>query len=296
MTVSVNKSPLAGREGKNLQSRVIRDRLFKELERNVALKVYETDSSDTYEICGRGQLHLTVLIENMRREGFELMVGPPSVIERTIDGVRCEPFESVDVTVPNDFASSVVDILNKRRGEMMSMGPAEGSEGQTQLNFLVPTRGMIGVRSALLTATKGTMVLDTVFDSYKPSVGSISQREKGSLLAFEEGVANPFGIAGAQERGRLFIDPKSEVYKDMIIGVHQRPGDLAVNVCKTKQLTNMRAAGSDDNVKLTPPLELNLDIAVEYIQEDELVEVTPTKVRMCKHPQHKEWAKRRRDL
>lgn len=296
MSISVNKSPLAGREGKLLQSRVIRDRLFKELDKNVALKVYETDSADTYEVCGRGQLHLTVLVENMRREGFEIMVGPPSVIEKKIDGVTCEPFEKVDVTVPNDFASSVVDIMNKRKGEMQEMGPCEGSDGMTLLKFLVPTRGMIGVRSALLTATKGTMILDTVFDSYKPSVGQISQREKGSLLAYEDGSANPFGIAGAQERGRMFIDHKAEVYRDMIIGVHQRPGDLAVNVCKTKALTNMRASGSDDTVKLVPPLELNLDIAVEYIQEDELVEVTPTKIRMLKHPDHKEWAKKRKDL
>lgn len=295
MSVSVNKSPLAGREGKLLQSRVIRDRLFKELDKNVALKVYETDMADTYEICGRGQLHLTVLIENMRREGFELMIGPPTVIERTIDGVKCEPFEMVDVTVPNDFCSSVVDILNKRKGEMLEMGPSEGSEGQTQLKFSVPTRGMIGVRSALMTATKGTLVLDTVFDSYRPTVGAIPKSDRGSLLAFENGVANPFGISGAQDRGRLFIEPKEEVYKDMIIGVHQRPGDLAVNVCKTKALTNMRAAGNDDNVKIVPPLELNLDIAVEYIQEDELVEVTPTKVRMLKHPNHKELAKKRRD-
>jgi GTP-binding protein len=279
-----------------LQSRAIRDRLFKELDRNVALKVYETDSSDTYEVCGRGQLHLTVLIENMRREGFEIMVGPPTVIEKTIDGVKCEPFELVDVTVPNEYSSSIVDILNKRKGEMTEMGPSEGSEGQTQLKFLVPTRGMIGIRSALLTATKGTVVLDTVFDSYKPSVGVISQRERGSLLATEDGAANSFGIMGAQDRGRMFVSVKDDVFKDMIIGVHQRPGDLAVNVCKMKQLTNMRASGSDDTVKLVPALELNLDIAVEYIQEDELVEVTPTKVRMLKHPDHKEWAKKRKNL
>lgn len=296
MSISVNKSPLAGREGKLLQSRVIRDRLFKELDRNVALKVYETDSADTYEVCGRGQLHLTVLIENMRREGFELMIGPPTVIEKDIDGVRCEPFEIVDVTVPTDFTGSVVDIMNKRKGEMVEMGPAEGSEGQTQIKFLVPTRGLIGVRSQLLTATKGTLVMDTIFDSYRPVVGAISQREKGSLLAFEDGVTNPFGLIGAQERGKLFVSTKTDVYKDMIIGVHQRPGDLAVNCCKTKQLTNMRAAGSDETIKISPPLELNLDIAVEYIQEDELVEVTPTQIRMLKHPDHKEWAKKRKNL
>ena len=296
MSISVNKSPLAGREGKLLQSRVIRDRLFKELDRNVALKVSETDSADTYEVCGRGQLHLTVLIENMRREGFELIVGPPTVIEKTIDGVKNEPFDAVDVTVPNEFSSAVVDLLNKRKGEMLEMGPAEGAEGQTQLKFVVPTRGMIGIRSALLTATKGTLVLDTVFDSYKPCVGAIQQREKGSLLAFEDGEGTTFGIAGAQDRGRMFVNVKDPVYKDMIIGVHQRPGDLAVNICKTKALTNMRAAGNDDTIKIVPPLELNLDIAVEYIQEDELVEVTPTQVRMLKHPSWKTWAKNRRDL
>merc|ERR1719353_2780621 len=167
------------------------------------------------------------------------------------------------------------------------MGPAESGEGMTQLKFSVPTRGLIGVRSSLLTATKGTMVMDTVFDAYKPAVGSISQREKGSLLAFESGTANPFGISGAQDRGRMFVEPKTDVYADMIIGVHQRPGDLAVNVCKTKALTNMRAAGSDDNVQVIPPLELNLDIAVEYIQADELVEVTPSNIRMLKHPDWK---------
>jgi len=289
----VNKSPLGGREGKLLQSRVIRDRLMKELDRNVALRVYETDNADTYEVCGRGQLHLTVLIESMRREGFELMVGPPSVIEKEVDGVKMEPFEEVDVVVPNEYSGAVVDLLNKRKGEMTEMAPFEGSDDQTQLKFLVPTRGMIGIRSALLTATRGTLVLDTVFDSYRPSVGSISQREKGSLLAFEQGNANVFGIGSAQDRGRLFINAKDDVYKDMIIGIHQRPGDLAVNVCKTKQLTNMRASGSDDTTKVVPPLELNLDIAVEYIQEDELVEVTPTKVRMLKHPDHKKMAKAR---
>lgn len=292
MSISVNKSPLAGQEGKLLQSRVIRDRLYKELDRNVALKVSETDSSDTYEVCGRGQLHLTVLIENMRREGFELMVGPPTVIEKVVDGQRCEPFEMLEITVPNDYSSSVVDILNKRKGQMAAMGPAEGSEGQTQLNFILPTRGMIGIRSSLMTATKGTMVMDTQFDSYKPYVGMLEQREKGSLLAYESGVANPFGLSGAQDRGRMFITPKTDVYKDMIIGVHQRPGDLTVNVCKTKALTNMRASGSDDMVQVVPPLELNLDIAVEYIAEDELVEVTPTKIRMLKHPDWEKMAKR----
>merc|ERR1711871_1916162 len=279
MSIGVNKSPLAGREGKLLQSRAIRDRLYKELDRNVALKVYETDNADTYEVCGRGQLHLTVLIENMRREGFELMVGPPTVIEKTIDGKRCEPFE-------------LVDILNKRKGIMQALAPAEGTEDSTQVIFSVPTRGMIGVRSQLLSATKGEAVMDTQMDDYRPHVGPIQQRDKGSLLAFEDGVANPNGISSAQSRGNMFINPKTDVYKDMIVGVHQRPGDLPVNVCKTKQLTNMRAAGSDDNVQVVPPLELNLDIAVEYIQSDELVEVTPNHIRMCKHPDWKKMQKK----
>lgn len=296
MSIGVNKSPLAGREGKLLQSRVIRDRLYKELEKNVALKVFSTESSDTYEICGRGQLHLTVLIETMRREGFEVMVGPPTVIEKVIDGVKHEPFEAVEVTVPNEYSSAIVDIVNKRKGEMQLMGPCEGSDGYTAFRFLVPTRGMIGIRSALLTATKGTVVLDTVFDSYRPYAGNIGQREKGSLIATETNIACSYGLDSAQERGRLFVQPKDEIYKDMIVGIHQRPGDLAINVCKTKHLTNMRSAGNDDNVKLIPPVELNLDIAVEYIQDDELVEVTPTKIRMCKHPNFKDMFKRRKDL
>lgn len=291
MSISVNKSPLAGREGQHVQSRAIRDRLMKELDRNVALRVSETDSSDTYEVCGRGQLHLTVLIENMRREGFELMIGPPTVIEKTIDGTRCEPFESVEITVPTEYSGAVVDILNKRKGTMMAMAPSETNTAATQVVYSMPTRAMIGVRSQLLSATRGEAVMDTQFDDYKPFAGPINQREKGSLLAFDDGTANPNGISGAQARGNLFISPKTEVYKDMIVGVHQRPGDLAVNVCKTKQLTNMRASGSDDNVQVVPPLELNLDIAVEYIQADELVEVTPTKVRMLKHPDHKKMAK-----
>ena len=292
MSIGVNKSPLAGKDGKLLQSRVIRDRLYKELDRNVALQVSETDSADVYEVCGRGQLHLTVLIENMRREGFELMIGPPTVIEKEVDGQRCEPYEALEITVPDEHSGSVVDILNKRKGQMQAMAPAEGAEGQTVLNYVIPTRAMIGVRSALLTATKGTVVIDTEFDDYRPYAGAIEAREKGSLLAFESGTANPFGLAGAQDRGRMFITPKTDVYQDMIIGVHQRPGDLAVNVCKTKALTNMRAAGSDDNVQVIPPLELNLDIAVEYIQADEMVEVTPNNIRMCKHPDWKKMQKK----
>jgi GTP-binding protein len=284
MTISVNKSPLAGREGKHLQSRVIRDRLYKELDKNVALKVYPTENADTYEICGRGQLHLTVLIENMRREGFEMMIGPPRVIEKVIDHIKYEPFEMADIIIPNEHSSAAIDIFNKRKGEMNGMFPLDGTEGFTQLRYLVPTRGMIGIRSALLTATKGTVILDSIFDSYRPFVGVITARATGSLLGIESGIATSYGILHAQDRGRLFVGPRDEVFKDMIIGIHQRPGDLPINICKTKQLTNMRAASADEFVKIFPPVETNLDLAVEYIQEDELVEVTPTKIRMLKNP------------
>jgi GTP-binding protein len=287
MFLSVNKSPLAGREGKQLQSRVIRDRLFKELERNVALRVEVTDSTDTFELCGRGQLHLTVLIESMRREGFELMIGPPTVIERVIDGVKCEPYDLVDVAVAEEYVGAVIDIFKRRKGDMQLMEPSEVGEAQTRLVFSVPTRGMIGARNSLLTATKGNIVMDSVFDAYRPHVGPIQPRDRGSLLACEAGITTNYGIFGMQDRGRFFVAPKTEVYKDMIVGTHIRPGDLPVNICKEKQLTNMRSAGAEGIATIAPPLELNLDIAVEYIAEDELVEVTPTKIRMCKNPDFK---------
>jgi GTP-binding protein len=285
MHFSVNKSPLAGREGKYLQSNAIRERLLKELDRNVAMKVYSTDSSDTFEVCGRGQLHLTVLIESMRREGFELMIGPPTVIKKIVDGEVCEPFELLDITVPNEFSSAVIGILNERRGEMVAFTPLEGTAGFSELKFLLSTRAMIGLRNELLTATKGTIVLDTVFDSYRPLIsGMIQTRDRGSLLATEDGVVSSYGILHAQDRGKMFLPVKTEVYKDMIVGVHQRPGDLYLNVCKQKHLTNIRSAGAEELEKISPPLELTLEIAVEYIQEDELVEVTPSKIRMLKNP------------
>lgn len=286
MTIGVNKSPLAGREGKFLTSRMIRDRLFKELDRNVALQVEETESADRYTVSGRGQLHLTVLIETMRREGFELEVGPPTVIyivnEET--GKEEEPWESVEVRVPEEYVGGVVDLFNIRKGELLDMGLEEG-EGMSVIKYLVPTRGMLGLRSSLLTATRGTAIIDSVFDSYRPKItGEIQGRDKGSLLAFSDGVVTSHGLEGAQDRGKLFINPSEDVYKGMIVGIHQRPGDLEVNICKLKQLTNMRSANKGITVGLAGVVDMSMDQCVEYIAADEILEVTPTKFRMSKNP------------
>jgi len=287
MTLGVNKSPLAGREGKFLTSRMIRDRLFKELDRNVALNVEETDSADRYMVSGRGQLHLTVLIETMRREGFELEVGPPTVIYKDNEetGEKEEPWEAVEVRVPEEYVGGIVDLFNQRKGELQDMG-IEGDEGLSVVKYLVPTRGMLGLRSAMLTASRGTAIIDSVFDSYRPSIkGDIQARDKGSLLAFSDGTVTTFGMEGAQDRGKLMVDSGNDVYKGMIIGIHQRPGDLEVNVCKTKALTNMRSATKGITTGITAPIDMSLDACVEYIAADELLEVTPTKFRMAKNPE-----------
>ena len=282
MSFAVNKSPLAGREGDKLTSRVIRDRLMKELDRNVALQVEPQDSGDAFTVSGRGPLHLTVLIETMRREGFELEIGPPEVIIKTgDDGKKQEPYDAVEVQVPDEYASNVVDLLNRRKGEMQDMGKTDVGD-YTYVKYLLPTRGSIGLRTNLLSATRGTAVIDSNFDSYRAFAGDIEARDKGSLLAFEDGEATSHGLLGAQDRGQLFATPKTAVYKDMVVGVHQRPGDLRVNVCKQKQLTNMRSATKGIVEGLSPPLELTLDSAVEYISEEELVEVTPESIRMAK--------------
>lgn len=287
MTLGVNKSPLAGREGKFLTSRMIRDRLFKELDRNVALKVEETESADKYAVSGRGQLHLTVLIETMRREGFELEVGPPVVIykENEETGVLEEPWESVEVRVPEEYSGSVIDLFNTRQGELQDMGIDDGGESMSVIKYLVPTRGMLGLRSEMLTATRGTAIIDAVFDSYRPKIpGDIQSRDKGSLLAFEDGTITTFGLENAQDRGKLFVKAGEDTYKNMIVGIHQRPGDLAVNVCKTKQLTNMRSATKGITTGITAPIDMSLDACVEYIAADEILEVTPSVFRMAKNP------------
>lgn len=289
MTLGVNKSPLAGREGKFLTSRMIRDRLYKEIDRNVALQVAETESADRYEVSGRGQLHLTVLIETMRREGFELEIGPPSVIykKNTETGKEEEPWEAVEVRVPEEYNGSVIDMLNLRKGEMVDMGiEGDGAEAYSVIKYTVPTRGMLGLRTNLLSATRGTALIDSVFDSYKERIpGDLQGRDKGSLLAFQDGEVTSFGCEGAQDRGKLFVKSQDEVYKGMIIGIHQRPGDLDVNVCKTKQLTNMRSANKGITVGVTAPIDMSLDSCVEYIAADEILEVTPTQFRMAKNPE-----------
>lgn len=287
ITLGVNKSPLAGLEGKFLTSRMIRDRLFRELDRNVALKVEETDSADKYAVSGRGQLHLTVLIETMRREGFELEVGPPVVIYKTNEetGKEEEPFEMVEVRVPEEYAGSMIDLFNQRNGELQDMGLDDGSESMSVIKYLIPTRGMLGLRSEMLTASRGTAIIDAVFDSYRPKIaGDIQVRDKGSLLAFEDGVVTSFGLENAQDRGKLFLKAGEDTYKNMIVGIHQRPGDLPVNVCKTKALTNMRSATKGITVGITAPIEMGLDACVEYLASDEILEVTPSTLRMAKNP------------
>lgn len=280
MTFSVNNGPFAGREGEFVTSRHIRDRLFKELERNVSLRVKETDSADSFEVCGRGELHLSVLIETMRREGFELLVSRPKVIFKEIDGVKCEPIERLVVNVPDDCIGNVIEKLGRRKAEMINMEPAEA--GHTKIEFKIPARGLIGYRTEFLTDTKGVGTMNNIFDSYAPYEGAISARTRGVLVAFEQGTSITYGLYNAQERGELFIGAGVEVYEGMIVGSNSRSEDIAINVCKEKHLTNTRASGSDDALRLVPPVQMSLEQAIEFIAEDELVEVTPKNIRLRK--------------
>lgn len=273
MTFSVNNGPFAGKEGQFVTSRHIRDRLFKELERNVSLRVKETDSVDSFEVCGRGELHLSVLIETMRREGFELLVSRPKVIIKEIDGVKCEPMERLVVNVPDECIGNVIEKLGRRKAEMLNMEPAE--VGHTKVEFKVPARGLIGYRTEFLTDTKGVGTMNSIFDCYEPYKGEIQARTRGVLVAFEQGTSITYGLYNAQERGELFIGPGVDVYEGMIVGINSRNEDISINVCKEKHLTNTRASGSDDALRLVPPIQLSLEKAIEFIEEDELVEVTP---------------------
>jgi GTP-binding protein len=279
MTFGVNTSPFSGREGDYVTSRRIRDRLFKELETDVALRVSETASPDTYLVAGRGELHLAILIEKMRREGYEFQVGKPRVIFREVDGVREEPYEDVHVEVPEEYAGAVIERLGSRRGEMLDMSVDNGT---AYLQFTVPTRGFLGYRTEFLTDTRGNGILNTVHAGYRPYAGDIATVEHGFLVAYEDGITSSYGLEAAQERGALFLGPGVEVYAGMIVGQHQRPGDLEVNVVKTKHKTNIRSSTSDIAVKLTPPRALSLENAIEMLGDDDLLEVTPKSFRLRK--------------
>ena len=280
MTFSVNNGPFAGKEGQFITSRHIRDRLFKELDRNVSLRVKETDSPDSFEVSGRGELHLSVLIETMRREGFELLVSRPKVIFKEIDGVKCEPIELLVVNVPDDCVGNVIEKLGRRKAEMVNMEPAEA--GNTKIEFKIPARGLIGYRTEFLTDTKGEGTMNHIFDSYEPFKGEIQARVRGTIVAFENGKSVTYGLYNAQDKGELFIGPGVDVYEGMIVGLNSRGEDLSINVCKEKHLTNTRASGSDDALRLVPPIQMSLEKAIEFIQDDELVEVTPKSIRLRK--------------
>jgi GTP-binding protein len=281
MTFGVNTSPFSGREGRWSTSRKLRERLFDELRSNVSLRVAETDSPDTFLVSGRGELHLAILIETMRREGYEFQVSRPEVILRHNElGELLEPFEEVHIETSPETVGVVVEMLGMRRGQMIEM--QDTSDGHVRLVYTAPTRGLLGFRYQFLTATRGMGVMHTLFHDYLPMTGEISGRERGSLVAWEAGVANTYGLRNAEERGVLFIEPGVEVYEGMVVGEHAKPLDIAVNVCKQKHLTNMRAARADATVRLTPPRQMSLDESIEYLSEDELLEVTPLNYRIRK--------------
>ena len=282
MQFMVNDSPLAGQEGKFVTSRHLRDRLFRELNTDVSLRVEETESADRFKVSGRGELHLSVLIENMRREGFEFAVSKAEVLYHTDEnGKKLEPMELAYIDVPNEFAGAVIEKLGQRKGELRNMGSISGGT-YTRLEFSIPARGLIGYRGEFMTDTKGNGILNTVFDDYGPYKGDIQYRKMGSLIAFEAGEAITYGLYNAQERGTLFIGPGEKVYSGMVIGQTGRSEDIEINVCKKKQLTNTRAAGSDDALRLVPPRKMSLEQCLEFLADDELLEVTPKNLRIRK--------------
>ena len=279
MTFSVNDSPFAGREGKFVTSRQLRERLFKEVLRDVSLRVSETESTDAFRVCGRGEMHLSILIENMRREGYELGVSTPKVLMKEIDGVLCEPMERLVIDVPEDCTGPVMEKMGTRKGELQSMHP-QGS--RMRLEFIIPARGLFGYKSEFLTDTRGEGVMSSIFENYQPSKGDIPRRNTGSLISFETGEAVTYGLYNAQERGSLFIGAGTPVYEGMVVGASPKVEDLVVNVCKKKHLTNTRASGSDDALRLVPPRKLSLEDSLEFIADDELLEVTPKSIRIRK--------------
>ena len=286
MNFMVNDSPFAGREGKFVTSRNIRDRLFKEVETNVSMRVEETDSTDTFKVSGRGELHLSILIETMRRQGYEFQVSRPKVILKEINGKTCEPMELLIVEVPEQYVGAVIEKLGSRKGELVNMGTRDG--GATHLEFRIPSRGLIGYRAEFLTDTNGNGIMNQLFDGYEPYKGEIVTRERGSIVVHETGVSTAYGLFNTQDRGRLFIPAGVEVYEGMIVGECAKNEDIVCNICKSKHLTNTRASGSDDALRLVPYTEMSLEQCMEFIKDDELLEVTPKSLRLRKRILSKE--------
>ena len=280
MTFSVNDSPFAGQEGKFVTSRHLRDRLFKEIETNVSMRVEETDTTEAFIVKGRGELHLSVLIETMRREGYEFQVSKPKVIMKEIDGVLSEPVEELVIDVPEEFVGPVMEKIGKRKGELLNMLPP--TKGYTRLEFKIPSRGLLGYRTEFLTDTKGNGIMNSIISGFIPFAGEIETRGQGVLVAFETGTAVTYGLYNAQDRGALFIGAGTPVYEGMIVGINPKPDDITVNVCKKKHVTNMRSAGADDAMRLTPPLVYSLEQCLEFVEDDELCEVTPQSIRLRK--------------